>query len=655
MEQATVTTLPISPGSFWTIVILVIVLVCACLLVALWKSDAPPKDGWRAFVEALGIARFPNYLTMPSVAVWGALFLALLIGIPGVIHGIFFGESAADPVERRWLLLSLTALAAAMGAVVALPFTLIKTRQNERQTRATEEGLITDRINNAVEGLGAEKKVDRIGRPVTFKDAEDKEETVIQWQGETLPEGDVLEKGDWQVFSETLPNLEVRIGAILALERLARNNLDIHVQIMEILCAYIRENAPASGAKPIPEFVEPEEKPSKDRSLRSIWQEAIESYNTELQEILRNIHPREDIQVALTVLGRRSAEGRLREARHNNPDPKTKFIFDGPGPEALKRNENGSIDQKELNDWKKARSAYRGYRLDLRGTNLQGADMAKLNFGGARFENAQLQGADLEGARLQGAVLGVAQLQGADLEGARLQGAYLGVAQLQGAYLEGARLQGAYLRGAQLQGADLEGARLQGADLEGARLQGAYLRGAQLQGADLEGARLQGADLGVAQLQGTHLGGAQLQGAYLRGAQLQGAHLGGAQLQGAHLRGAQLQGAYLRGAQLQGANLGWARLQGADLGWARFDADTDLTGANLTRTAVKSVDFTDVPQIKGHVGGLFGDASTKLPSGVNAPPHWPGVELDWSEFDEEWKKWQAGPDTYVPPDPPKPQ
>jgi len=71
--------------------------------------------------------------------------------------------------------------------------------------------LITDRINAAVLGLGAEKKVK------------------------------VTENG--HVIERTEPNIEVRIGAILALERIAKKNLDVHVQIMEFLCTYIRENA----------------------------------------------------------------------------------------------------------------------------------------------------------------------------------------------------------------------------------------------------------------------------------------------------------------------------------------------------------------------------------------------------------------------------
>jgi len=63
------------------------------------------------------------------------------------------------------------------------------------------------------------------------------------------------------------------------------------------------------------------------------------------------------------------------------------------------------------------------------------------------------------------------QLHGAQLRGAQLQGA-----QLHGADLQDADLQGAQLHGADLRDADLWGAQLRGVCLQGARLQGADLR-----------------------------------------------------------------------------------------------------------------------------------------------------------------------------------
>jgi hypothetical protein len=80
-------------------------------------------------------------------------------------------------------------------------------------------------------------------------------------------------------------------------------------------------------------------------------------------------------------------------------------------------------------------------------------------------------------------------LRGADLVHADLKGALLFKGSLEGAYLYG----GAHLEGAQMEAACLDGARLM--DLH---LRGADLRGVSLRGADLSRAHLDGTDLGAA-------------------------------------------------------------------------------------------------------------------------------------------------------------
>ena len=47
-----------------------------------------------------------------------------------------------------------------------------------------------------------------------------------------------------ETLKSTAPNLEVRVGAILTLERIARDNPGDHIRVMDILCAYIRETVP---------------------------------------------------------------------------------------------------------------------------------------------------------------------------------------------------------------------------------------------------------------------------------------------------------------------------------------------------------------------------------------------------------------------------
>ncbi|MEL4319442.1 pentapeptide repeat-containing protein [Leifsonia sp. YIM 134122] len=86
-----------------------------------------------------------------------------------------------------------------------------------------------------------------------------------------------------------------------------------------------------------------------------------------------------------------------------------------------------------------------------------------------------------------------------------------------------------------------------------------------------------------------------------------GADLMGAKLRGADLRGANLRGAYLIAADLRGADLTGADVIGADL------RDADLGGADLSAAL-----FLTGPQ----VASARGDASTRLPAGLEMPRHW---------------------------------
>ena len=73
------------------------------------------------------------------------------------------------------------------------------------------------------------------------------------------------------------PNIEIRLGAIYALERIARDSPRDHWTIMEVLTAYVRQNSPAAPEgnpeKPLPEI----------RSAKS-WETA--TFSDDLRESL---------------------------------------------------------------------------------------------------------------------------------------------------------------------------------------------------------------------------------------------------------------------------------------------------------------------------------------------------------------------------------
>jgi uncharacterized protein YjbI with pentapeptide repeats len=426
----------------------VLILLLAALRAGprLWRrlNTAPDQPG--GFGAWLGWSRSIDSRTAPAL---GRILGAGLIAVAAVtliwLLVDFFTALATPDRHDDVRNIGLT-----LAGLVGFPLLIWRAIVAQQHARTGQENLVTSLINKAVEGLGAKKTVKRRGS------------------------------------EETLPNIEVRIGAILQLERIAHTQAHTgtpqgardHIRIMEILCAYIRENAPASKAVDLnlgewPDW--PENPSAEDMKARDDWRTArAEDLDGKIAEISAGYRPRTDIQTALSVIGRRDAAQIAIER-----------AAVGPGRED-------------------------GYRLDLRGTRLQAADLSHLILDRADLSQARLEGASLWEARLEGADLSQARLEGATLSDARMEGTILSEARLEGANLSRARLEGARLGSARLEGAYLWNALLVGANLYWARLEGANLWKARLEGADLSGARLEGADLKGARLERSNVRWADL-------------------------------------------------------------------------------------------------------------------------------------------------
>ena len=257
-------------------------------------------------------------------------------------------------------------------------------------------------------------------------------------------EGQITERFTRAIDQLGSDKIEIRLGGIYALERIARDSERDHWPIMEVLTAYVREHAPwrleesqtrgDDGA---------EEKPEEDSNA--------EPESTDVP------HPDPDVQAIMTVIGRRTH-------------------YWGQGETEL-------LDLRGID--------LRG--ADLRKANLVGANLSGANFSRAEFRGADLVGANLVGANLSGTILWEANLSRAQLHGANLSGANLVGADLSEVNQEPSSLRIMYivdLRGANLSRANLLGANLLGANLLGANLWRADLRGAELMGADLRRADL---------------------------------------------------------------------------------------------------------------------------------------------------------------------
>jgi Pentapeptide repeats (8 copies) len=206
-------------------------------------------------------------------------------------------------------------------------------------------------------------------------------------------------------------SVDVRIGGIYGLERIARDSVVDRTPITEVLASYVRGHAP--------------------------WPPALVGQYTgeaPAQQLPQLQFRSPDVQAVLTVLGRRSD-----------------MAFDS------ERLDLSNVD---------LRKAF------LPDTRFDHASLRRTHLEGAWLANASLRGADLGDARLDGASLRGANLEGAWLANASLRGADLGDARLDGASLQGADLRNARLEGAQLNKTLLEGARLEGTVLEETNTQG---------------------------------------------------------------------------------------------------------------------------------------------------------------------------------------
>jgi uncharacterized protein YjbI with pentapeptide repeats len=247
--------------------------------------------------------------------------------------------------------------------------------------------------------------------------------------------------------------IDVRIGGIYALERVALDSRRDHPIVMEVLAAFIREHSHEqwSSHEPGPDLQE---------RLHLLGAEYIERIRRSLivrhQDRDESRLTRPDIQAALTVIGRRNSKN----------DTRSVALFGA--------------------DLRNA---------DLRNAVLRRANLNHADLSGSDLSNADLTTADLYGANLKGAILREAKMIKAKLFEAILVDSTLINADLTHAALKDADLSKANLWTTVLQNAYLGGANLSGADLRGAKLTRAWLIDVDLSGAAIEYVDFTGADL----------------------------------------------------------------------------------------------------------------------------------------------------------------
>ncbi len=235
------------------------------------------------------------------------------------------------------------AIAQIIGGILLLVgvyFTWWRIEEAEESRNVAREGQLTERFSRAVEHLGSDR-------------------------------------------------LEIRLGGIYALERIAHDSERDHWPIVEVLTAYIRENAAWTGPS------------AEDPPPTGI--------------IADTPRLRADVQAILTVLGRRDIAYEANQERWMD----------------LRK---ADLRAANLSDAQLDNSIFTECCMELAflgsahlkkcffvATNLRCVTLRNANAEGATFDRASLRGADLRNANLRGCSFGSADLSQSDLRGANLE------------------------------------------------------------------------------------------------------------------------------------------------------------------------------------------------------------------------------------------
>jgi uncharacterized protein YjbI with pentapeptide repeats len=319
------------------------------------------------------------------VALLVAAVLALLYSVNDIAK-----QNGADVATRAKLIIRAFSALAVLGGVGLAVGTL----------KLNQTGQVADRFSKAVDQIGA----------VTISGA---------------------------------PNVEVRLGGIYALAALANDEQNYRRQVLEILTAYVRQNAPYSFERAV-------ERADGDAQRRAasfigpvIHRRPVGCFDIPTSPV--GEHPRVDVQAAVAAVALRSWE----------------------------------VEPPVVIDLS---------RTDLHGVRLDGARLAGADLGMSRLDRASLIGADLRNAFIARSSFALADMVDANLGQDRRFNANMLQTDFSGAKMWRANLTRADLDSC-LRGTFLNDANLTDAIVSG-DLDGAYLFCAHLKGADFTSGQL---------------------------------------------------------------------------------------------------------------------------------------------------------------------
>jgi uncharacterized protein YjbI with pentapeptide repeats len=280
-----------------------------------------------------------------------------------------------DTIRKTWVNLAL-----GIVGFLALYFQYRRVLASDRQSALTEQGQVTDRFTKSVEQLGKTES--------------------------------------------SLPNLEVRIGAIHALERIAADSERDRRAIVEV-SQYLRRNAAYA-----------ETCAARDMPLQEDWD-------------WRNPKPRADIQVCITALGRLRVK------------------------EILPTDECLDLSECDLRNVKARSASFEGASFtgsNMDGVRLHSAQLIATSYHSVSAQHASFIHSTLSRAAFPQCQLSMANFYGADCERATFTGAICIRTSFNLTRLRGAHFLGCDLRNATFDQADLTSVKFTHCDLRGVDL-----------------------------------------------------------------------------------------------------------------------------------------------------------------------------------------
>ncbi|WP_155544847.1 pentapeptide repeat-containing protein [Amycolatopsis camponoti] len=266
-------------------------------------------------------------------------------------------------------------------------------------------------ISSLITGLAALGALIFTGQAVT---ASQEQVAIAQAQNQLAEQGQITDrygKAVEQIGQEGPEHLQLRLGGIYSLERIAHDSPRDQPTILEVLLAFIRTNTHAN-------FVAPAGSPIRANNTCST---------------LPTTGP--DIQAALAVIGRR-------DVKHDDYSRINLSKACLRGARISGRFDNASLDY-----------------ADLSGANLSGADFNHSTFLYTIFNGGFLLDANFDHAQFPSASFLGTYLYRSNLKDARLNGANLTNGLLNDARLNGADLTAANFTNSILRGVDLTGVR----------------------------------------------------------------------------------------------------------------------------------------------------------------------------------------------------